>query len=73
MAIRSSQSDQESVRQCKLYSTVTLDANAYCIAIYVNLSFSHPWPVLMIVVYDNWMAVGSAILHMRMITWKIIM
>jgi hypothetical protein len=38
-----------------------------------SLSFFHPWPVLMIVVYDNWMAVGSAILHMRVITWKIFM
>jgi uncharacterized membrane protein len=38
-----------------------------------NLSFSHPWPVLMIVVYDNWMTVGSAILDMRMISWEVVM
>lgn len=38
-----------------------------------NFRFSHPWPVLMKVVYDNSMAVGSAILHMRVISWEIVM
>jgi len=36
-----------------------------------NFRFSHVGPVLMIVVYDNWMAVGSAILDMRVISWEI--
>ena len=38
-----------------------------------DLSFSRPRQVLMIVVYDNWMTVGSAILDMRVIPWEVVM
>ena len=43
------------------------------VILFANLGISHPRPVLMIVVYDNWVTVGSAILHMRVIPWEVVM
>ena len=38
-----------------------------------NCRFLDARPMWVIVVYDNWMTVGSAILDMRVITWEILM
>jgi len=55
-------------------ATLMLSANVRSyIIIVVAFRFLHPWPVRMIVINHNWVAMRSAILYMRMTIWKIIM